>query len=899
MNVERRIAAAREARERLLAERKSRGEGPVGLSPDGASSDGATRKALEIASTRTRTRPVTQLLPDTPKADVPKPDAPKADVPKVDTPKAAEDAPKSAPPVTAPSTADTAPDETTASDAPRSDLPGIAAPSAPADETPSAAAPTTDQAPDSGTATDAGSTPDSGPAPEQTTPPVAAAPKPATAESPPVAPPPPPASKAHAPVAAESPEARPAQPRADDPRSAPSRPVDIPPQAPQADVARSRPLVGAPRPVGPARPADEKAPAGATKVAAAGTAAGAATAAAARTDDFDFGPTRAPVRRPVSRMRILPPEEVAAPAPRRRVLTVARMTTVIAAGVFVGVVVTQFIGGDDIPADTSSGDDVVASVPTTTPATEAPVTQAPATASPDAITGEDVAAVTPTEPPTTAGTPVATAAVAPQASLMPRARPVGQEPPEAAPARTAEIAAPTAPATGDAATVVPGSDGPGSDGPGATRDAQIAALPATADAPLSGTTTDAPVDANTARAEIAAAALPEPARPLTEIAVPAAAAQAPRGTDLAAATPDAAPGADGPAAPAALAAETAALAPGTTETAAARPALPEPAAPSILSEVLLPPADGAGPTGLPGAASADLPAERVVTTLGAGAADPAPSPDAAAGLPGAGTAAPAQGESWSPVLVEEALAALFEDPEFAASVPNGVAAPSEAALDLDVEAPAPYTAPVDLGAVAPAVSPEPRSRPETAPALDDPATAAPAGIIANAIVHAPSTVPGPIVAGAIDALSASGAAVEAPRRVDFRVTQSNVRYFHQDDAPAARTLATAIGAVARDFTNYQGAPIPTGTVEVWLSGDETVLSDPDDLPADTPVAAAPIPAPAPAPAPVAEAPRTVRQAPATTRQAPARQAPATSARDRELRDLKNRIILRLRRGDHL
>ena len=162
--------------------------------------------------------------------------------------------------------------------------------------------------------------------------------------------------------------------------------------------------------------------------------------------------------------------------------------------------------------------------------------------------------------------------------------------------------------------------------------------------------------------------------------------------------------------------------------------------------------------------------------------------------------------------------------------------------------------------------------------------AAPPSLGVTAVVHRTATTGDTDVAAALGALEAAGAAVGAPRSVDFTVTQSNVRYFYPEDAAAARTLADAIGAVPRDFTFYDGA-LPPGTVEVWLAGDapEAVAAAPaDPVPAD------------PAPAVVQQP----RRSTAASRPAPAQPAGPT-ARERELRDLKNRIILRLRRGDHL
>ena len=67
------------------------------------------------------------------------------------------------------------------------------------------------------------------------------------------------------------------------------------------------------------------------------------------------------------------------------------------------------------------------------------------------------------------------------------------------------------------------------------------------------------------------------------------------------------------------------------------------------------------------------------------------------------------------------------------------------------------------------------------------------------------------------ALDQSGFEVSAPRSVTFAVRDTQVRFFHASDAPAARDLATDIGGIARDFTSYTPSP-PEGLVEVYVAG---------------------------------------------------------------------------------
>jgi hypothetical protein len=50
----------------------------------------------------------------------------------------------------------------------------------------------------------------------------------------------------------------------------------------------------------------------------------------------------------------------------------------------------------------------------------------------------------------------------------------------------------------------------------------------------------------------------------------------------------------------------------------------------------------------------------------------------------------------------------------------------------------------------------------------------------------------------------------------FGVIESEVRFFHPDDAPEAERMAEALGAVVRDYSAFKPAP-PPGTLEVWLA----------------------------------------------------------------------------------
>jgi hypothetical protein len=93
-------------------------------------------------------------------------------------------------------------------------------------------------------------------------------------------------------------------------------------------------------------------------------------------------------------------------------------------------------------------------------------------------------------------------------------------------------------------------------------------------------------------------------------------------------------------------------------------------------------------------------------------------------------------------------------------------------------------------------------------------------------------------------------------RVGYKISSSQVRFFHRRDGVAAAALAERIGARSRDFTNYRPSPA-VGTLEVFLSGSSNAR-------------------------------RTATQ----TRTQPAEQ-------DRELIELRDRLIKSLQAGDHL
>ncbi|MCA8878880.1 MAG: hypothetical protein KDA73_02770 [Rhodobacteraceae bacterium] len=120
----------------------------------------------------------------------------------------------------------------------------------------------------------------------------------------------------------------------------------------------------------------------------------------------------------------------------------------------------------------------------------------------------------------------------------------------------------------------------------------------------------------------------------------------------------------------------------------------------------------------------------------------------------------------------------------------------------------------------------------TAP-LDDPAsadaaqanavTAGPVNAIPGAdslrlAVHVPTGANSAEVSAIHAALNAAGFSEWAPLPVGFAVSETQVRYYHSEDATAAQVIAARINGRARDFTHYSPQPLP-GTVEIWVAGE--------------------------------------------------------------------------------
>lgn len=134
-------------------------------------------------------------------------------------------------------------------------------------------------------------------------------------------------------------------------------------------------------------------------------------------------------------------------------------------------------------------------------------------------------------------------------------------------------------------------------------------------------------------------------------------------------------------------------------------------------------------------------------------------------------------------------------------------------------------------------------------------------------MHVPSAVPEDQFVTRAEVLRSGGLKLDTAR-VDFKISQDQVRYFHPEDATIAEAISQEIGGTVRDFTEFSPSP-PSGTVEIWLSGTSAKPAQPARTQA-----------------------RSTRRA--TTQRAPARQRQVNPADA-----LKQQLTRRLRRGDHL
>ena len=125
-------------------------------------------------------------------------------------------------------------------------------------------------------------------------------------------------------------------------------------------------------------------------------------------------------------------------------------------------------------------------------------------------------------------------------------------------------------------------------------------------------------------------------------------------------------------------------------------------------------------------------------------------------------------------------------------------------------------------------------------------------------VFAPANLSETVTGEVMSQLEDAGFDTGVLKSVGFRISSNNVRYYHSADAETALVLAELTNAKVRDFTSFSPSPA-RGTVELWLEGT---------------------------------APKALRR---LTRRSQA----GSSNSDPALRALRDRLVQRLQRGDHL
>ncbi|TCM84990.1 hypothetical protein EV216_10975 [Rhodovulum steppense] len=73
------------------------------------------------------------------------------------------------------------------------------------------------------------------------------------------------------------------------------------------------------------------------------------------------------------------------------------------------------------------------------------------------------------------------------------------------------------------------------------------------------------------------------------------------------------------------------------------------------------------------------------------------------------------------------------------------------------------------------------------------------------------------IAKTVASLDGAGYDMAPPARVRVVIAETDVRFFHRQDAEAARVLAEHLDGVTRDFTGAARKPRP-GQLELWLAG---------------------------------------------------------------------------------
>lgn len=94
----------------------------------------------------------------------------------------------------------------------------------------------------------------------------------------------------------------------------------------------------------------------------------------------------------------------------------------------------------------------------------------------------------------------------------------------------------------------------------------------------------------------------------------------------------------------------------------------------------------------------------------------------------------------------------------------------------------------------------------------------------------PQTADEGLADGLVEDLELRGHEIGAVKTVNLKISERNLRFFHEEDRGEAARLAEAYGARLRDFTNFRPSP-SEGTVEIWLAGEGVPAGQPAPRPA--------------------------------------------------------------------
>ena len=216
--------------------------------------------------------------------------------------------------------------------------------------------------------------------------------------------------------------------------------------------------------------------------------------------------------------------------------------------------------------------------------------------------------------------------------------------------------------------------------------------------------------------------------------------------------------------------------------------------------------------GAPEAAAAGTPSE-TATASEAATAEAGPFTDSGAAKVATDQIAPAGTAELAPVPAPETHQSVPAVRPVARRLTpaDAAAGPTTGLPPVVADRAAAFPAPQDL--------PEPPlpDTPATATGLAAGATVDAVGAGHHVVVYAPPSVTARQRDEVVAALAAADWQAGAPRQTRFTIAETQVRFYHAEDRPAAEALAARLQVAARDFTGYSPLPEP-GMLELWLEG---------------------------------------------------------------------------------